>query len=118
MQLGEWQALVARFPAVTRPPAGLPPSRPRDYRISLLNEAVTVSVRPYRFNHLEKDEMEKLVMEMLAADIIQPSCRPYSSLVLLVRKKDGSWHFCVDHMALNKVKVPDKYPIPVIHVVR
>jgi len=32
--------------------------------------------------------------------------------VLLVKKKDGSSHLCVDYRQLNKMTVKNKYPLP------
>jgi transposase InsO family protein len=51
---------------------------------------------------------------MLQSGLIQPSRSPFSSAVLLVKKKDGSFRFCVDFQQLNAITAKSKYPVPVI----
>lgn len=80
----------------------------------LKGDANPVSVKPYRYPQIQKGEIERMASDIMQAWIIQPTTSPYTSLVILVKKKDGSWQFCVDYRDLNKETIPDKYPILII----
>ena len=108
------QFLLTAYQHIFSDPEGLPPARRHDHRIPLLDERQTVNLRSYRYSGLQKDTLEKLVEEMLQAGIVQPSNSPFASPVVLVKKKDQTWRFCVDYRALNKLTIKDKYPIPII----
>ena len=58
------------------------------------------------------DEVREHIAEMLEAEAIRPSKSPYSSNVVVVRKKDGTIRLCIDYRKLNLRTIGDAYPIP------
>ena len=46
--------------------------------------------------------------------IIWPSMIPFSSPVVLMKKKDATWRMCVDYRGLNAITIKDKYSIHII----
>lgn len=61
-----------------------------------------------------KDHIDQQIDDMLKEDVIEKSSRPWASGVILVRKKDGSFRFCVDYRRLNNATIKDAYPLPKI----
>ncbi|XP_042962448.1 uncharacterized protein LOC122296713 [Carya illinoinensis] len=110
----EVKPVLAAHRGVLEVPIALPPPREFDHRIRLVDETKPINVPPYRYAHFQKEEIEQQVDEMLKSGLIRPSTSPFSSPVLLVRKKDGTWRFYTDYRALNEATVKDRFPIPTV----
>nr|KYP46165.1 Transposon Ty3-I Gag-Pol polyprotein [Cajanus cajan] len=106
--------LLTTYALVFSTPSTLPPPHEHDHSIPLMDGSTPVKVKPYRYPHSQKEEIEKLVAEMLHEGIIQPSKSPFSSPIILVKKKDGSWRVCTDYRALNAITIKDSFSIPTV----
>ncbi|KAL7870763.1 hypothetical protein SRHO_G00082600 [Serrasalmus rhombeus] len=73
-------------------------------------DALPVRLRPHRLPLAKHLAAEQQINEMAAAGVIEPSSSSWSAPVVLVKKKDGSWRFCVDYHRLNAVTRTDSYP--------
>jgi hypothetical protein len=109
------QAILSKHQLVFSTPQGLPPScGVHDHSIPLVPGSLPPNIHLYRHPFSQKNEIEKMVQELLNASVILPSTSPYSSPVVMVLKKEGSWRICPNFCALNKLTIKDKFPIPVI----
>ena len=52
------------------------------------------------------------IKQLLQAQVVRESCRPYAAPLVLVQKKDGSLRMCVDYRQLNAKTRRDAYPLP------
>jgi hypothetical protein len=105
----EIQQILMQYSSLFSEPSTLPPQHVLDHKIPLMDGAQPVNIHPYRYSPLQKNEIKRQVQEML-----QVSTSPFASLVLLVKKKDGTWHFCVDYRQLNYLTIKNKHPLPIV----
>ena len=55
---------------------------------------------------------DEILNEMLSTGVIEPSNSSWASPVCLVKKKDGTYRFCVDYRRVNAVSKKDAFPVP------
>ena len=71
-----------------------------------------VHCSPHRIPQARKKEVRKLTQELLEKGVIQPFDSPWSSPIVLAKKKDGSIRFCIDYRKVNAITRKDAYPLP------
>lgn len=77
-------------------------------------DALPIKQRPYRTTPENKQEIDRQVKDMLERGIIQESVSPWSSPVVLVKKKNGEMRFCIDFRMINKIAKKDSFPMPLV----
>ena len=75
-------------------------------------EVKPIHQAPYPSAFKQRAIIQDQVDDMLKNGVIEPSHSPWSSPVILVKKKDGSFRFCADYRKLNTITVKDVYPLP------
>lgn len=76
------------------------------------NNHPPIRQRPYNVNPRMQSIINEEVDKMLSEGVIEPSNSPWSNPVVLVKKPDNSYRFCLDFRKLNEVTVKDAYPLP------
>lgn len=71
-----------------------------------------IYIPQYRLSQKEKEFIDNEVKELLEADIIERSNSEWSFPIILIPKSDGSKRVCVDFRQLNKVTIPEYWPVP------
>jgi len=85
-----------------------------EHHITLEENARPVFCRPFRTPvHLQEIVKEQL-LDMIKSGVVVPSQSSWSAPVVLVKKKNGKYRFCVDFRRLNALTKVDKYPIPLV----
>jgi len=67
---------------------------------------------PYRYGEAENAFCDKTTSDMEKGGMIQPSSGPWAAPVVLAKKKDGGFRFCVDYRDLNAQTMQDVFPLP------
>lgn len=79
---------LLKYLKVFTEPTTLPPARPCDHRIPLINGSQPLSRQLYRHVHYQKLVIEVTVRTTLNGGLIRESKNPYATPVLLVKKAD------------------------------
>ena len=77
-------------------------------------DAAPIRQAPRRLPLFAAEEADKNMEEMARGGYMKPCLEEteWASPILLVKKKDGSWHFCIDYRKLNSVTRKSSHPLP------
>nr|GEU39636.1 putative mitochondrial protein [Tanacetum cinerariifolium] len=84
----EVDKVLVKFERVFELPNELPPQKAHDHQIPLMPNTPPINVRPYKHHPNKKDAIELMMKELLESRVIRTSQSPFSSPIVMVKKKD------------------------------
>lgn len=75
-------------------------------------ETRPIRLPPYRLPHAYRETVKTELEQMECDGVIERSSSEWAAPIVLVKKKDGSLHMCVDYRRLNAIAKADTYPMP------
>lgn len=93
--------------AVDDLPSKLPPKRSISHHIDLISRASLPNKVSYRMTPKENEEIRKQVQ-----GLIQESLSLCVVPIVLSPKKGGEWRTCTDSIAINKITIRYRFPLP------
>ncbi|XP_070053472.1 uncharacterized protein [Nicotiana tomentosiformis] len=79
----ELHSVLLKYNDIYEEPKELPPSREHEHKIVLKEGTASINKRPYKYPAIQKDEIEKMIDEMLNSGVLRHSTSPYSSPIVL-----------------------------------
>ena len=65
-----------------------------------------------RYSLAQKEKIDKQIAFLLKSKCIRESRSPWRAPLVLAKKKDGTWRFCVDYTRVNAITIKDAFPCP------
>ena len=94
------ESLLARFTDVMTERPGR--TTLVEFSLKLMDDK-PIHCKPYPLPHEKLEVVRNELKAMVALGVIEPAQSPYSSPVVLVKKKDQSHRFCIDFRKLNRI---------------
>jgi hypothetical protein len=101
--------ILLKYPEVVTSVMGCTPLA--EHRIDT-GDARPIYGARFRKSPAEVEETQRQVDELVKRGVVKESESPWAAPVVLARKSDGTWRFCVDYRRLNAVTERDSYPLP------
>jgi len=73
-----------------------------------------IAYRARRISYDDKEKLRNILDKLLREGIIRESRSPYSSAIVLIKKKTGDTRLCIYYRELNKITVKENFPAPLI----